>query len=299
VTPAAATRGRGPGPGLRARARRLRFGLSTLLGLAPRGVFIPYRYAGALPPAGRRDAYPAAAAQLAAARDGLLGTLARIDAHAGALKAIAPDAEPPAPRWNQDWFPGLDAAAAYALVRDRKPARVLEVGSGHSTRFLSKALADAGTGGRLHCIDPAPRARLDGLPVRFDRRTLQAAGPEVAADLGPGDLLFVDSSHVLVPGSDVDLIFGAILPRLPAGALLHVHDVFLPDDYPAHWAWRGYNEQSAVMALLAGGWRVVWASHYVRTRLSEQLSDRVAGRLPMRPGALESSLWLEKTAPAA
>lgn len=297
MTPAAAAQARGPG--LRARARRLRFGLSTLLGLAPRGVFIPYRYAGSLPPAGRRDAYPAAAAQLAAAHDALLRTLARIQAHAAALDAIAEDAEPPAPRWGQDWFPGLDAAAAYALVRDRAPARVLEIGSGHSTRFLAKALADAGTGGRLHCIDPAPRARLDGLPVRFDRRTLQAAGPEVAAGLGPGDVLVVDSSHVLVPGSDVDLIFGAILPRLPAGALVHVHDVFLPDDYPAHWAWRGYNEQSAVMALLAGGWRIAWASHYVRTRLAASLSEGVAGRLPVRPGALESSLWLEKPAPAA
>ena len=55
-----------------------------------------------------------------------------------------------------------------------------------------------------------------------------------------------------MPGTDVDFLLNRILPALPAGVLVHVHDVFLPDDYPADWEWRGYNEQLGVAALIQG-----------------------------------------------
>ncbi|MFX7914564.1 class I SAM-dependent methyltransferase, partial [Acinetobacter baumannii] len=82
----------------------------------------------------------------------------------------------------------------------------------------------------------------------------------VFAALAAGDVLFIDSSHVLMPGSDVDLLFNQVLPRLKPGVLVHIHDIFLPDDYPASWGWRGYNEQQGVACLLQGGWRLLWAS---------------------------------------
>ena len=63
----------------------------------------------------------------------------------------------------------------------------------------------------------------------------------------------IDSSHTLVPGSDVDLLLNRVLPALSAGAVVHVHDIFLPDNYPDDWAWRGYNEQLGVAPLLFGG----------------------------------------------
>ena len=56
------------GPTPRARHRRLRFGLATVLGLAPRGFFIPYRYAAGLDEPPERDAYPALAPLFDAAR---------------------------------------------------------------------------------------------------------------------------------------------------------------------------------------------------------------------------------------
>src|SRR5262245_31183128 len=83
--------------------------------------------------------------------------LSLIEGHARELEAIGPDA-PPAPRWNQDWFPRLDAAAAYAMVRALRPKRIVEVGSGHSTRFLARAVADGGLDTRITAIDPEPRA---------------------------------------------------------------------------------------------------------------------------------------------
>lgn len=276
------------------RLRRFRLGLATLLG-RPRGFFIPYRYAAALPPAGSRSSYGAIESLFQAYEADFAALLAAIERYASDLRAIGTD-PPPAPRWNQDWFPRLDAAAAYALVRERRPKRIVEIGSGHSTRFLARAAAD----GRLDCaitaIDPAPRASLDGLAIRRIRATLQDAGPEPFADLEPGDMLFIDSSHILMPGSDVDDLLNRVLPDLPAGALVHIHDVFLPDDYPPSWAWRGYNEQLGVAPLLTGGgFRPLFASHYVATRMAPGRSG-VLAELPLVAGAYESSLWLLKQA---
>src|SRR6478752_4027594 len=122
---------------------------------------------------------------------------------------------------DQGWFPALDAAVAYALMRDRKPQHVVEVGSGHSTRVLAKALGGVG---EIFAIDPAPRADIAGLPgVQVVPSTVQAAAPEVFDRLGPGDVLFIDSSHILMPGSDVDLLLSRVVPRLPSGVLVHIH----------------------------------------------------------------------------
>jgi hypothetical protein len=93
----------------------------------------------------------------------------------------------------------------------------------------------------------------------------------------------------------VDLLLGRVLPALPPGALVHLHDIFLPDDYPAAWDWRGYNEQLGVLPLLLGGaWEVVFASHYVATRMARALEASVVARLPRPPEAPESSLWIER-----
>ena len=288
---------------LRRDLRRTGFGLATVLGLARRGFFIPYRYAAKLPPAGEQPAYAAAERRLAAAAPAFAEVLEGMQELAAELRAIGrPETGAQAgaqararPRWDQDWFPGLDAAAAYCLTRRLQPARVVEVGSGHSTRFYARAIADGGLATRLQTVDPAPRAGLRGLGVEHVESTLQEAPPEVFAGLAAGDLLSIDSSHILMPGSDVDHLFSRVLPELPAGALLQIHDVFLPDDYPVDWAWRAYNEQLAVLQLLVnGGWEPLFASHYVRSRMSDRLSGHVMADLPLIAGARESSLWLRR-----
>ncbi len=274
--------------------RRLVFGLATVLGIARRGFFIPYRRAGEVPPPGARPAYAAIAALMHDREADFRARLDAIHRYAAALRAIGGDPAP-APRWDQDWVPRLDAAVAYAMVRDLRPRRIVEVGSGHSTRFLARAVADAGLGTTITAIDPAPRAHLAALAVDCVGAPVQSAGQAPFADLAAGDILFIDSSHILMPGSDVDWLLNHVLPMLPAGVRVHVHDVFLPDDYPAAWAWRGYNEQLAVAALVhGGGYRLLFASHYVATRMAESLRQTVIAGLPLGAGARESSLWLEK-----
>ena len=70
---------------------------------------------------------------------------------------------PPEPRWNQDWLPRLDALAAYVTVRQVRPARIVETGAGHSTRFLARAVRDGGLNTEITSLDPEPRATLNGL----------------------------------------------------------------------------------------------------------------------------------------
>lgn len=210
-----------------------------------------------------------------------------IASYAPALEAIGKE-PPPAPRWNQDWFPRLDAAAAYAMVRTLEPKRIVEVGSGHSTRFLARAVSDGRLDTRIVAIDPEPRASLAGLNVRWLKQPVQATELALFERLEERDILFVDSSHQLKPGSDVEFLLQSVLPCLARGVRLHFHDIFLPDAYPVAWAWRRYNEQDAVAPLIGNGYVVEFASHRVRER------DGVLARLPLKEGALESSLWLRK-----
>ncbi|MEM1399286.1 MAG: class I SAM-dependent methyltransferase [Pseudomonadota bacterium] len=275
------------------RWRRFWLGLQTLLGWAEKGYFIPYRHAGAsIAP----DRYPALEAHFAQAAPGFAGVLDDMADFEADLNAL--NGPPPRPRWDQDWFARLDGAAAYTLVRGHRPATIIEIGSGHSTRFMHAAVTDGGLSCAITSIDPQPRADIAALPITHHRCIVQDVDRSVFDALGPGDILFVDSSHILMPGSDVDIVVSDILPRLPAGVLLHFHDILLPDGYPPQWAWRGYNEQQGLAALIAGGGvELVFSSHYAATRLADVVRNSVAGALPLNEGVPETSLWLRKTAP--
>ncbi|WP_420402912.1 class I SAM-dependent methyltransferase [Nisaea sp.] len=257
------------------------------------GYFMPYRYAADVPDRGSRYAW----IEERFAGEALpvfTAVLRDIESYREALLAIG-SAPPPEPRWRQDWFPALDAAAAYVLVRERRPTRILEIGSGHSTRFLARAVRDGALATEITCVDPAPRADLSGTGVRFLNETIQQVDPGALPQLGAGDILFLDSSHLALPGSDVDLVLNHLLPVLPAGVLVHIHDIVLPDPYPEAWAWRTYNEQLLVAALLAGkGFAPLFSSHFARTRLLGTPRSPDLGWLPRPDGALETSLWLEK-----
>ena len=213
-------------------------------------------------------------------------------AHLEAIGAAHGSHRPPAPRWDQDWFPRLDAAAAYALVRKEPPQRIVEVGSGHSTRFLARAVADGGLATRITAIDPKPRASIRELEIEFLEKRVQDVPENAFHELRRGDILFIDSSHQMKPGSDVDLLFNKIIPLLPSGVRVHVHDIFLPDEYPEQWAWRRYNEQDFIQEILLPRYAVEFSSHWVASRRPDLLQRGVLARLPLVPGALESSLWL-------
>lgn len=226
-----------------------------------------------------------------------LEVLQLIERYSAHLLSLGKEAAP-APRWTQDWFPRLDAAAAYAIVRATRPQRIVEVGSGHSTRFLARAVADEGLATRITAIDPAPRASLAGLAVEWINQPVQTVDLGRFGSLEAGDILFIDSSHQVKPGGDVAFVMDEALPRLASGVRVHFHDIFLPDGYPQAWAWRRYDEQEAVARLLADGFAEEFSSYRTlkagkQALKTARLPDIISG-LPLPPGAIESSLWLRK-----
>lgn len=154
------------------------------------------------------------------------------------------------PHWHNGWLPGPDALALYGLVTAHNPRRYLEVGSGNSTKFVRRAITDHGLRTRITSIDPQPRAEVDALCDHVHRERLEDVALEEFASLEPGDIVFLDSSHRVLMGSDVTVFFFEILPLLRPGVLVHVHDIWLPRDYPPDWRYRYYSEQYLLAAFL-------------------------------------------------
>jgi predicted O-methyltransferase YrrM len=270
--------------------RRLKFGLQTVLGLSKRGFFIPYRYASSVPDS--QPVYVALEQVFEAKRDDFAAFCRSLDEY---NEDFARFGEAPEPKWQQGWFPRLDGAAAYGIVRQRAPKTIIEVGSGHSTRFMAQAIRDGGLDCKQIAIDPFPRAAIKSLPLEWHAELLDQDHIELFANLEAGDIAFFDSSHILMPGTDVDMIFNRILPVLKPGVLIHIHDILLPGPYPAAWLWRGYNEQNALGPMIAGGaYDLVFASAYVASRMQDEIAATCLSQIPLFEGAYETSLWLVK-----
>ncbi len=271
--------------------RLIRMGMRTVTGRAREGFFIPYRYAAGVPR--RVEAYGALAPVFEAARPQFERTIGEMNGLADDLGAIDGTGSDRA-RWDQYWCPRLDAMAAYTMVRTLAPKRLIEVGSGHSTRFMARAVADGGLECTMTAIDPEPRAQIESLPVSIERKTLQDLDLNLFSALKAGDFFCIDSSHILMPGSDVDIVLNRILPTLPSGVIVSFHDIFLPWPYPPDWDWRNYNEQNGVGALLQGGYELLFASHYVVRDMARSWQGTVIAEIPVLEGAHECGLWLRK-----
>lgn len=157
------------------------------------------------------------------------------------------------PHWKNDWFPPLDAIALYGMLCVHEPETFVEIGSGNSTRFARRAIADHGLKTKIISIDPEPRASIDHLSDEVVRMRLEDVDPEVFSGMSPNDLLFADNSHRSLQNSDVTAFFLDVLPQAPPGTLVHVHDICLPDDYPPEWLGRIYNEQYLLATALLYG----------------------------------------------
>lgn len=165
----------------------------------------------------------------------------------------------PAFDFGNRYFGGVDAAIYYSLIRDLRPARVIEIGAGMSTRIAAMALArnrEDGRPGELECVEPFPSARLTArMPqAALIQKRVEDLPLEHFDRLAANDILFIDSSHAVKFGGDVCREFLEILPRLKPGVWVHVHDVFFPRDYPAAWLieqrW-AFTEQYLLEAFLA------------------------------------------------
>lgn len=159
--------------------------------------------------------------------------------------------------WNGYYEPG-DAEMYYNIIRYFKPARILEVGCGHSTLIARRAIAQNKADDPTYCcehacVEPYERPWLEALGIDVIRKRVELCTPSLFDKLRMNDILFIDSSHVVRPQGDVAYLYLSILPRLKPGVLVHVHDVFTPRDYLDKWVREGrlWNEQYILEAFLS------------------------------------------------
>lgn len=160
--------------------------------------------------------------------------------------------DPREPSWVNDWIPGLDSAAIYGFLRARSPRLFLEIDSGNSTLFAGRARRDGQLDTAIVSIDPLPRVSIEGIADEIVRQPLESVDLTLFKRLAPRDVLFLDGSHRAFMNSDVAAFFLDILPELPKGVLVGIHDIFLPDDYPPEIAYRYYSEQYILASYLLG-----------------------------------------------
>jgi hypothetical protein len=162
------------------------------------------------------------------------------------------EADPTKPVWNNGFLPGLDIVGIYTLISEFKPAKYIEIGSGNSTKVAYKAKTEQSLATQMVSIDPMPRAEIDHLADRVIREPFENIDLQILEELEENDILFVDNSHRILPNSDAMVFFLEILPRLKKGVIVHIHDIYLPYDYPPFMCERLYSEQYGLaMYLLA------------------------------------------------
>jgi Methyltransferase domain len=200
-------------------------------------------------------------------------------------------------------FMAGDAHVYWAILR-RAPRRVFEIGAGNSTVLAATAAVRNRADGHeteVVAIDPYPRPALQGLDglSRLLPQKVQDVDPELFLELDDGDVLFIDSSHVLRMGGDVEAEYLEILPRLRPGVFVHVHDINLPRQYQRTYFDSGtyWNEQALLQAFLAFNSRfeVVWPGAFMALRHSEALEvirPELDAMNAVYPDAVPSSFWM-------
>jgi hypothetical protein len=200
---------------------------------------------------------------------------------------------------QNDQYTGLDALALFCFLRTFRPKRLIEAGCGYSTLLSADVNRRFFNGGLdITCIEPYPadfiRQGVPGVAKLFQQK-IEEVPLDLYSTLEAGDFLFIDTSHVAKTGSDVNHIYFEILPRLKPGVIIHIHDIFFPDDYPKKWViddGRGWNEQYILRALLmfSNAFEVLFGCYNAYFKFPDLIRALSGGAL-----VGGGSLWIRKT----
>jgi hypothetical protein len=207
-------------------------------------------------------------------------------------------------------FDGTDALVAYCMIRHFQPRLIVEVGSGFSSLVAAEAMAK-NKNSALICIEPFPldflRKGFPGLRSLVEKK-VEDVELEFFSQLGSGDILFIDSSHTVKIGGDVNYLFLEVLPRLKPGVIVHVHDIFFPFDYRRDWVidkFRFWGEQYLLQAFLTfnSEFEVLMANRYLAHRYLEDVKaafpnlENLKTALPNSVRWGGGSFWMRRRPP--
>jgi hypothetical protein len=203
--------------------------------------------------------------------------------------------------WNNTALWPTDAITYYAFLRELKPKRIIEIGSGNSTMLAAMAVEKNGFG-LIKCIEPYPSPALRQLTqsgrISLEEMRVQDCPLSVFEELSDGDVLFIDSTHICNVGSDVTYEILSVLPAVAKGVYIHIHDIFHPHEYPEHWIRDRkffWNEQYLVLAFLAynPSFRIEVSVSYIGDELADVFMDAFSSSHP-KCAVGGSSLWIHK-----
>jgi hypothetical protein len=202
-------------------------------------------------------------------------------------------------------YGAVDGEIYYSIIRHFKPRKIIEIGCGYSTRLAATAIhinqkENEKNNTEVIAIEPYPEEYLrngfSGLSKLIEKK-VQDIPIEEFGKLGKDDILFIDSSHTLKIGSDVQYEYLEILPRLSEGVLVHIHDIFIPEEYPRKWILDNHdfwNEQYLLQAFMIfnDAYEVMWAGNFMSVKYPDVLESTFLSyeRQKTRPG----SFWLKK-----
>lgn len=202
-------------------------------------------------------------------------------------------------------FMAIDGNIYYSLIRQIKPKIIFEIGCGFSTMLASDAIQKNRVEGakcKLICVDPYPPSVLKNESLEIDewlKKKVQLVEIKRFKELRADDILFIDSSHVLRTGGDVQYLYCEVLPRLHQGVLIHIHDISLPKQYPKVYYENCifWNEQYLLQAFLTYNSRieVIWPGNYMMLKQPEKVSALFPEYAIMRdayPSSEPTSFWL-------
>ena len=234
-------------------------------------------------------------------REAQLLLLERLSAWAPEMAGTPGDSSSPrAPGqyfWNNPNFNASDSVIYHSMIRHLNPKQIVEMGCGYSTMVAARAARLNGHT-RLRCIEPFPipelKRGIEGVEKLIEK-PVQEIPVSLFEELGANDILFVDGTHVSKIGSDVNHVLFEVLTRLKPGVVVHIHDIFLPDEYPKHWIQEHrlfWNEQYLVLAFLLfnDAFEILLAGHYIGAYERAAL-ERAYPYLPAYGGC---SFWIRR-----
>jgi predicted O-methyltransferase YrrM len=210
-------------------------------------------------------------------------------------------------------FTVVDAMLVYFMIREIKPRSYVEIGSGMSTWYSARATSDnakTGNPAKMTCIDPYPFEALHSIPsIEVMRKEVQDVPVSFFEQLDSGDVLFIDSTHVIKIDGDVPYLYLEVLPRLKKGVIIHIHDIHFPFNVPyspqcyifGGWKWPVFwTEAMLLQALLCNSdaFEIKMSAPLLRHFSEQSLKDTLPNYTPSDPANMDThfgSIWIEKT----